>query len=306
MFWALNGATRTPRRWSSRHSPATTGSCPASLAVPHTISAPRTAAPPRGGRGPASSGTAMRTWSGRPKLVQSRTTIAVRRQAVAQAAAPGTSTQGGVRRLDGRGRARRSSVDELVAQVRRSPAAHAGRSTVASRSGRAGAGQPVHRPRRLARGEPRGRVVGQHVAEAQARAGEHLGERADDHGRRRRRGSTRRWRAGRTPRPRRRRARRRRPARPVGLCGLLTATVGPAARRAGAERELGLAATPPAELGRRPGRSPRCRRWSAAAGPGRRPSPRPAPPSPRAGRGSGRRASRWRRHARGRRRAHAG
>ena len=36
MFWALNGATRTPRRASSRHSPATTNDLPASLVVPHT------------------------------------------------------------------------------------------------------------------------------------------------------------------------------------------------------------------------------------------------------------------------------
>ena len=43
MFWALNGATFTPWRASSRHSPATTNDLPASLVVPHTR---RTAPPP--------------------------------------------------------------------------------------------------------------------------------------------------------------------------------------------------------------------------------------------------------------------
>src|SRR6266511_573619 len=41
MFWALNGATRTPRRCSRRHSPVTTWLFPVSLPVPHTMSAPR-------------------------------------------------------------------------------------------------------------------------------------------------------------------------------------------------------------------------------------------------------------------------
>ncbi len=40
MFWALNGATRTPRRASSRHRPVTTVLFPASLAVPQTMSPP--------------------------------------------------------------------------------------------------------------------------------------------------------------------------------------------------------------------------------------------------------------------------
>src|SRR6185295_6513076 len=41
MFCALNGATRTPSRASSRHRPATTVLFPASEVVPHTINAPR-------------------------------------------------------------------------------------------------------------------------------------------------------------------------------------------------------------------------------------------------------------------------
>ena len=44
IFWPLKGATETPSRARSRHSPATTVDLPASEVVPHTISAP-----PRGG-----------------------------------------------------------------------------------------------------------------------------------------------------------------------------------------------------------------------------------------------------------------
>ncbi len=40
MFWALNGATRTPRRASQRHSPAASTLLPASEVVPATRSAP--------------------------------------------------------------------------------------------------------------------------------------------------------------------------------------------------------------------------------------------------------------------------
>ena len=40
MFWPLNGATATPRRASSRHSPVITVDLPASDVVPHTMSAP--------------------------------------------------------------------------------------------------------------------------------------------------------------------------------------------------------------------------------------------------------------------------
>ena len=40
MFWALNGATRIPLRYSSRHSPATTMDLPASEVVPAISSAP--------------------------------------------------------------------------------------------------------------------------------------------------------------------------------------------------------------------------------------------------------------------------
>src|SRR5579875_3896129 len=42
MFCALNGATLTPRRASSRHNPATTTDLPASEVVPATSSAPVT------------------------------------------------------------------------------------------------------------------------------------------------------------------------------------------------------------------------------------------------------------------------
>src|SRR5215471_2249494 len=38
MFWALNGATRTPRRAKSRHKPATSTLLPTDEAVPCTIS----------------------------------------------------------------------------------------------------------------------------------------------------------------------------------------------------------------------------------------------------------------------------
>src|SRR6266567_9617013 len=38
MFWALNGATRTPRRANTRHSPATSVLLPADDAVPCTMS----------------------------------------------------------------------------------------------------------------------------------------------------------------------------------------------------------------------------------------------------------------------------
>ena len=44
MFWPLNGATPTPARARTRHSPATTVDLPASDVVPHTMSAPCTAA----------------------------------------------------------------------------------------------------------------------------------------------------------------------------------------------------------------------------------------------------------------------
>ena len=108
MFWALNGATRTPRRASSRHSPVTTVLLPASLAVPHTIrppwrpgrslcsSGPGVCGPGRAvqtGSRPAASGTAMRTVPGRPKLAQSRTQMARGGQPLAEARGASTSTQ---------------------------------------------------------------------------------------------------------------------------------------------------------------------------------------------------------------------
>ncbi len=43
MFWPLKGATATPRRASTRHSPVTTVDFPASEVVPQTMSAPCTA-----------------------------------------------------------------------------------------------------------------------------------------------------------------------------------------------------------------------------------------------------------------------
>src|SRR5690349_12656788 len=45
MFWALNGATETPRRARCLQIPATSALLPASDVVPATRSAPRTAAP---------------------------------------------------------------------------------------------------------------------------------------------------------------------------------------------------------------------------------------------------------------------
>ena len=43
MFWPLNGATRTPRRANSRHSPVTIHDLPASLVAPQTTRPPLTA-----------------------------------------------------------------------------------------------------------------------------------------------------------------------------------------------------------------------------------------------------------------------
>ena len=53
MFWALNGATRTPCRASQRHSPAVSTLFPASEVVPATSSPPLTGGPrPFGGDHP--------------------------------------------------------------------------------------------------------------------------------------------------------------------------------------------------------------------------------------------------------------
>src|SRR5687767_1794999 len=46
MFWALNGATRTPRRASQRQMPAVSSDLPASEDVPATSSPPVIGAPP--------------------------------------------------------------------------------------------------------------------------------------------------------------------------------------------------------------------------------------------------------------------
>ena len=131
--------------------------------------------------------------------------------------------------------------------------------------------------------------VAQHVAEAQAGAGQQLRERSH-HDARRRPSSSARWPAGRTPRPRRRplsSARGQEAARAVRV----RAPQRPAPR-GGAARTRARRPGRPAR--RRRARWPRRRRWSAAAAPGRRPSPGPAPPSRRPGPGRRAAAPRWR------------
>ena len=95
----------------------------------------------------------------------------------------------------------------------------------------------VHRPGRLAAREPRD-VVGEHVAEPQARAGEHLRERADDDGGFVAASPRPRRQTDRTPRPTRRRYRAGRASSPLGLWGLLRQRSGPSGTRV--QRELGL------------------------------------------------------------------
>ena len=62
MFWALNGATRTPCRASERHSPAVSTLFPASEVVPATSSPPFTGRSVQQSSGQQSSG---QQWSGR-------------------------------------------------------------------------------------------------------------------------------------------------------------------------------------------------------------------------------------------------
>ena len=67
MFCALNGATLTPRRASSRQRPVVTWLLPASLVVPHTISPPLTGDPRASVGGPGGGDAGRRRWwQGRP------------------------------------------------------------------------------------------------------------------------------------------------------------------------------------------------------------------------------------------------
>lgn len=123
---------------------------------------------------PASSGTAMRTWSGRPKLVQSRTTTP---SGASRSTQPGRAAQHprGVRRL----------CRDAVAAEQRDEFGPAGGDRLGpggevdsfEKLGEQRDGEAVEGPVRLAAGEALG-VVSEDVADAQAGAGEHLGERA--------------------------------------------------------------------------------------------------------------------------------
>ena len=157
MFWALNGATRTPRRASSRHRPVTTVVLPASLVVPQTIRPPRTIEavisgpglrPGRLPAGPAraASGTAMRTVPGRPKLAQSRTRMAAGGQLLAEVR--------GRRRApswprDGRGLVpgRLEERPPAGSEDGRPRRPRPGRSTASRSSGRAAAASPLRAQR---------------------------------------------------------------------------------------------------------------------------------------------------------------
>ena len=178
------------------------------------------------------------------------------------------------------------------------PAAQAGRSTAASSSGRAAAASPLraHWAWRAARPGGQGRGRGQHVADPQARAGQQLGQRPDDHGP----GlgvaawSTSRWPAARTPRPTPGAVSSGAASSPVGLCGLdrqRPASGSRAGQMATVEGELGLVDPAGSELGGHQGDA-----LGAAVGE-QEPiefdahARRPGPPWPGRGRDSGR----WRR-----------
>ncbi len=95
MFWALNGATLTPRRASSRHRPVTTCSCRRRCVVPHTIRAPGSRRLQRrrpGGPGRRRRAPRCGPCPADPKLAQSRTRMPWPASAVAQAGGARTRT----------------------------------------------------------------------------------------------------------------------------------------------------------------------------------------------------------------------
>ena len=231
MFWALNGATRTPRRASSRHKPVTSVVLPASLAVPHTIRPPRTMEavipgprirPGRMPAGPARRSRARRCapcracrswrspapgWRGRPGLTE---VGAVDEHPV------GLGRPGLVARPPGGGPPARS-------RRRATSGAQAGRSTGVQEFGEGGGGQSVERPARLAcRQAPGEAVRGAERRSRRAVRGRPAAwsaNRARPPPLRRRRVSRSPWPAARTPRPRPPRCPPGRASRPVGLCG---------------------------------------------------------------------------------------
>ena len=127
---------------------------------------------------PPASGTAMRTWSGKPNDAQSRTTTARRARAFRRSPAWGTSTHG----------ASEHPVSSRGPRGRRPCGLAPGRSPPSSRRvgggeqlGQDRTGQRVEGPPRTggAQGIGPGGVGGEGVAEAQAGTGERLGERSD-------------------------------------------------------------------------------------------------------------------------------
>ena len=131
-------------------------------------------------RSPASSGTATRTWSGRPKLAQSRTSTPwPARPARARAAPPGAATR---TKLASDGATPGRARAELRPALRRRPRPRRAGRPRASRSGRAAAARPLTDQRAGGRRDADQSGVGsEDVARPETGAGEHLGQGADDH-----------------------------------------------------------------------------------------------------------------------------
>ena len=160
MFWALNGATRTPRRASSRHSPVTTVLFPASLAVPQTMSPPcrpaaRSRPPSRPGQGPPEPGQAGAVGDGDAHGAGQAEAGAVadadgpRRPAARADRARADQHPVGLRRAPAGSRRRRRTAIRSSRSLA-IPAAQPGRSTGGEQFGQGGGGQAVDRPLRLA------------------------------------------------------------------------------------------------------------------------------------------------------------
>ena len=152
MFWALNGATRTPRRCRARHRPETTWLLPTSLPVPHTISAPCTTAPPRGGPGPAR--RAPRCARGR--ACRSSCSRGPRRRA-GRGGRAGPALHEDPGRVGGRDHeaVASSSATSSTSAGPRSRRDHVARSAMRQQLGQHRRRQAVHRPGRLSGGESR-------------------------------------------------------------------------------------------------------------------------------------------------------
>ena len=246
---------------------------------------------------PCAEGTAIACHAGQPEAGAVADDDAVRRQYLAQAAAIDQDPVG----VGGADAGSPNDVSRSVSAP--AQAATPGSTSRAGRPSRAArAGRP--RPRRSPttagwRARHRRHQVGlaQHVAEAQAGAGQQLGERAH-HDARRRPSSIARWPVGRRPRPTRRPSR---PVRPAGRsgCGGWSATAarpgaGAARTRAPSTRPpssaptSAMASAPPLVSSRRSGSTPMASA-SAAVGVGRvRIGPQPLPGGGRApGTGSG-------------------